>query len=170
MTVMLPPKVSGFHNPGEAPPEPLGQGLLHEELAGVRQQARRWRWADYSQQPNWSYHAGLWLWEDEPLLLLVNKYYRLAACSRVDDRQAWEAWQPGQPLPRNQYIDFPALREWLPESWVLLPQAFLLQAVDADQAESQAAVAQLQLQEFAEFSYWEPRNMGNIVFNNWQKR
>ena len=167
--VIFPPKVSGFYERKSGPPALLPVADLKQALHDLDGLGIQWQLIDFSHQPNYSYHVCFISWQDKGYFFFMNKYYYLAAFSQIEDMEEWQNWEEGQLLPRNQYTDIPQLHDILSTPWTILPEEMIIQKVDADNEISQKIVMNLQNAEFAEFSYWEPQNMGNILFNNWEK-
>lgn len=98
---------------------------------------------------------------------------RLVFCNRVAPLVALAQvvnWR-GDSLPENRFISDERWAAWLDDQgFAVLAQALLEQKLDADIPESAALVQQLDDLEFAEFAYWEPKTVADIIFNDWGKR
>jgi len=169
--IIFPPKVTGFHNPSDSAPELQDLKPFHLKCQAISAVGllNPIEFFDYSAEPSRSYH--LQLAEDSRSIgyfLFLNKYAPLVAISKMLDN-SWKSWDGTGELPPNQYIDFPELEAYFQPDFQLIPVATLLLPIDADKPESAAVVQNLQDSEFAEFSYFAPQNLGNLVFNNWEK-
>jgi hypothetical protein len=115
-----------------------------------------------------TYHLACIQTQEGTLLIFCNKYYPIVAVSQVTQEDAMAAlpWQ----LPPNQFTEAPELRHFFEPSFTILSPEYLRIPVNSDIPELARAVSQLDDFEFAEFSYWEPKYISDIVFNSWPKQ
>lgn len=169
MSIIFPPKVSGFYA-GE-PPSLISTIQIEQELAVLQGLPVTASWFLFNLEPyhHYSYHLCHIEYGETSYLFFINKYAKIGALSKVHPSASIEGWHIDEELPRNSYDDWKEGTRLLASHWAIVPPDILTLSVDADNPESQRIVSELQNEEFAQFAYWEPQNMGNILFNNWQK-
>ena len=169
--IIFPPKTTGFYNPDEQPPVLQSlEGFMKacEQMASIKG-FELLTLFDYTDIPSKSYHLQLMKDQDgQGFFIFVNKYSPLIAFSKIDAIN-WEGWNGEGEMPQNHYVDMIELTSYF-HGMDVIPVEVLLMPIDADEAESAVVVQQLQDAEFAEFSFFAPQNLGNLVFNNWPKR
>jgi hypothetical protein len=170
-TFALPPKTSGFYNTDDSPPEEMPMAEVSRALDGLHSLPgiEKLESISYAQEPNRNYHLAIVQANGEWRLVFVNKYYPIVACSRVLDEIALVKWGRKGELPANEYMDWPEIAAVLPQNWRIAPKSMLLTRIDPDEGLSTPMIENLQNREFAEFSFYDPRYVGQIIFNNWKK-
>lgn len=168
---VLPPKISGFHDRTSPAPKlwnlkPFQQCCQRVVQGGIFEVIH---FFDFTQHPSKSYHFTLFVRGEQFYLVFVNKYYPYIAIAQVLVPIS-VVHDLVNELPVNQFVDVPALAKYFEGDFEVLPASFLERSPDADDPESAAIVKDLEKAEFAEFAYWEPRCIGEIIFNNWDKR
>jgi hypothetical protein len=165
--VVLPPNVSGFFD--HQPPALLPVKELQQGIEGLRtlEGFKDLVFADCTGQTSRSYHWALLELKEGSYFIFLNKYHRIAACSRIKHAVQARDWE--EELPENMYVHHSGIFAVLEETFTVLYPELLMLPIDPDKGDSVPVVARLQLSEFAEFSFWEPRNIGQVVFNNWEK-
>jgi hypothetical protein len=114
-----------------------------------------------------SYHyAGISFADtDGFFLLLCNRFHPFAGLAAIAVLPS--ACQiPEQALT---FCDHPLISQHfhLPE-FNLLPAEFLNNKIDSEDSISQGAVSNLCNEEFAQFTYWQPKTLGDVVFHYWK--
>ncbi|GAA4843144.1 hypothetical protein [Algivirga pacifica] len=121
----------------------------------------------FQQEPNYSYMLGLLLDAEQQKFyyFFCNKYYPYIACAEIKE-MAETRITPH--LLVNQFVDLTEVKD--PEGYfTILPVYFLEKKVTSDELLISHILQHLEHQEFAEFAYWEPRILANIIFNRWEK-
>ena len=170
-SIIFPPNITGFYNVSEGPPKPESTMLFFAKCQEAEAQGllETVQFFDYSEEPNRSYH--LQLVKDSNSIghfIFVNKFSSLIAISKILDAN-WEDWDGDGELPTNQYVDHAELSQAFKPLFTSVPVKVLLLPIDADNPESAEVVQLLQDVEFAQLSFYAPQNMGNLLFNNWEK-
>ena len=168
--ITFPPNITGFHNPNKPAPNQIELDDFKAVCATIKavESFELIRFFDYSEQENKSYHLQLIEKERKAYFIFLNKYVPFIAFSEIFEEN-WKGWSGVGELPKNRYVDFPELAKYFQSDFQVIPQEILLLPIDADNPKSAAVVQKLEDAEFAEFSYFAPQCLGNIVFNNWKK-
>ncbi len=121
---------------------------------------------NFNSMPTKSYHLASFKHKTGGyILIFCNRYFPLVAFSQVADGKTVE--QVDLMLPENEFFDDDLLDQYFKNDFEVLSSAYLGITVDADNIEDAKAVKQLTFYEFAEFSFWKPQVLADIVFNNW---
>ena len=164
----LPPGVSGFYEENEATPAKADVYLFRrccEQLA-ENTNYHLHNFYDFSESTTKSYHLAIFRHiSDGFILVFCNRYYPLVAFSKVEDDTHIE--KADLQLPKNEFIDDDLLKQYFKENFEVLNSDYLGITVDADNEEDAITVKQLTFYEFAEFSFWKPQVLADIIFNNW---
>jgi hypothetical protein len=169
--IIFPANITGFYNPNESAPKPLELDTF-KTICNTLKTVGDFdliQFFDYSDDADKSYHLQLIEKEGKWYFIFLNKYSPLIAFSEIFEKN-WSGWNGKEELPKNRYIDMPELAKHFPTDFQLIPQEILLLPIDADNPKSAEVVQNLKDAEFAEFSYFAPQCLGNIVFNNWKKK
>jgi len=168
---ILPEKVSGFYDKGDTPPKAFPFSLFRKNCKQIDQQSEYsvLGMTDFPSQPNRSYYLTLLQhFVKGHFFIFCNRYYPLIAFSRLlDDSTPDFRSIEGGMLPGNEFIDLPELHALLNKEFVVLDKEYLATSVNADNPEDAVSVSKLSYKEFAEFSFWKPRVISDIIFNNW---
>jgi len=168
---ILPPYVSGFYKDGGRTPEKVSLSIFRdacEKLAhGVGWELKRV--LDFSGQPSRSYHLAVFAAGDaHERLVLCNKYYPIVAFAKVVQPSAdGHSFDYEKGMPENEYIEPGEGGQFFTPRFTALDKAYLAVTVDADNPSDAVVVSKLSDYEFAEFAYWEPKIVADVVFNNW---
>ncbi len=170
-TIQFPKNITGFRNPKKPAPNQIGLENFRAICAIIEavESFDLIQFFDYSEQENKSYHLQLIEKEGKAYFIFLNKYAPFIAFSEIFEEN-WRSWNGNGELPKNRYIDIPELTKHFQTDFQIIPQATLLLPIDADNPKSAEVVQNLEDAEFAEFSYFAPQCLGNIVFNDWKKR
>lgn len=155
----LPPCVSGCCPPERIPDAEtfarLQQNPLPETLS--------WQALHPLQEaPRFTYGIAQLQYGQQVLDIAVHKWYSLFAPVRVE----WRQEQPRALAFRNWQTQE---REAFGTAFTLLEPDWLIQKPDPDIPVSQLLLRDLDDEEFARFSFFQPENIGEIVFNDWAK-
>ncbi len=166
---VLPTGVSGFFESGGELPQ-----ILFEDFEKACLQIASASHFDlkemygFEDEPTRSYYLAFLTSEQGNVLVFCNKYFQLVAVSELMEKvSSLKEFLAKGEMPQNQFSDVPEVSQNLPEGYDYLTSAYLAKSVDADNEEDALAVKALSDIEFAEFSYWEPRQLSDIIFNNW---
>ncbi|MFT5616812.1 MAG: hypothetical protein ACI85I_000026 [Arenicella sp.] len=168
--LIFPKNITGFHNLNKPAPSQIGLERFKAICITIKAVGDfdLIQFFDYSEQGNKSYHLQLIEKEGNAYFIFLNKYASFIAFSEILEEN-WQSWNGEGELPKNRYIDFPQLTKYFQTDFQIIPQEILLLPIDADNPKSAEVVQNLEDAEFAEFSYFAPQCLGNIVFNNWRK-
>ncbi|MEN7551421.1 hypothetical protein AAG747_26125 [Rapidithrix thailandica] len=120
-------------------------------------------------EDNHSYHEAIFLTpENKGLFVFVNKFYPFIAISQ-SLMPLTEELSEKEGLPDNEFINHQELASVFEPVFTVISKEVLTKKLDADDEIASKYVQQLTFHEFAEFAYWEPRIMANILFNKWKK-
>ena len=89
--------------------------------------------------------------------IMCNQYYPLIGYCAV----------PAARLSGGKFTDVPELDTFFEKDFKILRQDFLENPVNADNKRSRIILQNIGHEEFAQFAYWEPEIIGEIVFNRW---
>ena len=165
---ILPPGVSGFYKENENTPSLVDIYLFRKFCENLAEKTgfQLYSFYDFSSSNSKSYHlAIITKSESEFILIFCNKYYPLIAFSKVLDSKNIN--QADFDLPKNEFFDDEKLASYFKTDFKILNSDFLSITVDADNEEDAIAVKELTFYEFAEFSFWKPQVLAEIIFNNW---
>ena len=168
--IILPPNVSGFVNIDEAPLIELSANDL-QNYCEVACQSKGYdflRFIDLSGTKDRSYHLAEIAKENQHYLIFLNKYHKVVAFAKLQETLP-TTYDGTTEMPRNAYADLEDLASAFQPNYMVLPTSILIMPIDADIPASAAVVQRLKDIEFGEFSYWVPQNIGQVVFNGWQK-
>ncbi len=162
----FPAGISGFWGKKDAPPPTFAPTLFEERCQQTRALDFELASIAFANEKKQTYHVALLQKSNEQLLVFCNKYYPIVAFAIPESSLAPEH------LPRieppHTYAEHEALAQLFnQEPFQVIPTPILRLEVDADNPETTAVVHQLYDAEFAEFAFWEPRSMGDVVFNRW---
>ncbi len=162
---LLPAGISGFFETGtKAPPLLNFEDFARAcEKAGNLSNFSLRQVYNFNEQPARSYHAAVFF-RDTTLLALCNKYFPVVAFARIANGAEAQLLDH---MPENEYVNVPELSHIFEEGFTVLDKTGLTITVDADVPEDALAVSLLSDNEFAEFAYWEPKIVADIIFNNW---
>ena len=163
---ILPPYVSGFYKDGGRTAEKVPFGLFSESCKKLADESdfTLVKAYDFSGQPNRSYHLAAFTGKLN-LLAMCNKYYPIVAFSVIESPST--NFDFNISMPKNEYLDGAEMAPFFSEHFTVLDKAYLAITVDADNPSDAKVVSRLSDNEFAEFAYWEPKVVADIVFNNW---
>lgn len=168
--ITLPPNISGFFGKEIIQPHTDIKVFRHycEDLS--KEGYHLVDWIDLGLNTSRSYHLALF---ENPFgkqyLVFCNKYYPYVGFSEVIAENKLSYIDTSQVLPSNQYIDNETLAHHYSRYFIVIPTDILQTKVDADDIANTYIVSKLTNYEFAEFAYYEPKIIGDIVFNNWEK-
>ncbi len=165
-TFFFPAGISGFWSKKDTPPPILETSLFQEKCEEVKTIGYELIAIHFAENKRQSYHSALLQKNEEQIVVFCNKYYPIVAFT-----------QPNALLSANDLIQFEPPSVYVAHEMLaayfnqapfqVIPSEILRLEVDADNPETTSVVHLLYDVEFAEFAFWEPRSMGDVVFNNW---
>lgn len=164
-TLILPRGVSGF---GIKNQKELSVSDLKKAAEAITEQLGfEMDWVDGSSNTNCTYHFAILYGSTSESksqkALLIHKFFPLAALVKFDGSSRAE--EQGE---LNEFI-FSEASARLVGEFHLFSGAFLNHPADGDDPICEEVLQLLSNEEFAEFAYYEPRCLGDIIFNNWIK-
>ncbi|MDW7694676.1 hypothetical protein R9C00_07980 [Flammeovirgaceae bacterium SG7u.111] len=166
---VLPTGVSGFFESGGELPQILFEDFEKAclQIAAASHFDLKETYA-FEDEPTRNYYLAFLTSEQGNVLVFCNKYFQLIAVSELMEKiSSLKEFLAKGKMPQNQFADVPEVFQSLPKGYDYLTPTYLAKSVNADNEEDALAVNALSDIEFAEFSYWEPRQLSDIVFNNW---
>lgn len=172
--LLLPEKVSGFHDPGDPPPSLFPFSILEKKCEQIDQMSEYSlvKAIDFLEEENRSYYLVLIRhFTKGHFLIFCNKYYPLVAFSHLVEQPLYQepsltTIEKGE-IPPNEFVNLPDLEPFLKPEFTVLEKDFLAKSVNADNPQDAISVSKLCHSEFAEFSFWKPKVLSDIIFNNW---
>ncbi|MEH0155592.1 hypothetical protein V6R21_15705 [Limibacter armeniacum] len=164
----LPTYISGFTEEGVSPLnhiEPYEFRLFLSRQKGVEILS----FHDFETDYDCSYMLSLVEMNDDKFLIFCNKYFPYVAVSKVLEEGVSLKDETAE-LPRNRFVKDIGLSEIDDLPFSFLEVELLELKVDADNADSMFVLKQISDTEFAEFSYWQPLIIADIIFNRWTKK
>lgn len=167
---VLPAHISGFKNPDAPALAMLSADDLQNycEVACEAQGYTVIQFINLNHQKDRTYHLCHIQKGNFEGLIFLNKYHKVIAFSKLEETLP-SSYDGSTEMPRNAYTDLEDLNQAFSKYFMVLPVNILLMPLDSDIPESAEVVKQLKDVEFGEFSYWVPKNIGQVVFNGWEK-
>ena len=116
--------------------------------------------------PTYSYRACLLQKPEQAILVLCNKFYPIVALAEVN-LQRLPTTDLTKALPENRFSELELWSKIFSADYRVLPPEHLLLPADADNDQSRQLLANLTRAEAAELSYFAPKLIKDVVFNNW---
>ncbi|UZR94368.1 hypothetical protein [Chondrinema litorale] len=165
---ILPPGVSGFYKEGEDTPASIDVYQFRKACENLVEKTGYLLEAfyDFTLSETKSYHLAVVFKPDNSyILIFCNRYYPIIAFSKVLDIKNIN--QADFDLPENEFFDNEQLATFFKNNYEVLTCDYLSITVDADNEDDAVTVKRLTFYEFAEFSFWKPQTLGDIIFNDW---
>lgn len=162
--IQLPPHISGFTSAYHKAIPCVSLRKIENFIQDLPFEFKKF--TNNNKSKNYNYHYLSAKNKEEKFLIFFNKLYPIIAVSKIlESNQASYS-----DLPKNEFVDVPSLESYAKQhQFILLRKELLEQKMDADIPVVQSIVGQLSQVEFAEFSYYEPQVIADIIFNNWDK-
>ncbi|MEM1136589.1 MAG: hypothetical protein AAGI07_12185 [Bacteroidota bacterium] len=164
----LPAGVSGFYKEDEPTPSAVDVNQFRKACEQLAEQSgyTLHTFYDFSASKTKSYHLAILAKDTESyIMVFCNRYYPIVAFSRVLEIE--KIAQADLSLPENTFFDDDQIAAFFKEDFTVLASDYLSITVDADNEADALAVEKLTFYEFAEFSFWKPQLLAEIIFNNW---
>ncbi|WP_027001482.1 hypothetical protein [Hugenholtzia roseola] len=117
----------------------------------------RWQLLElYQQMPPFNFHFALFERDKRQMGVLCHRDFALVAFVNL-------------PLHKQAYTEGEDLTLIFERFFEVLPADFLRLRPNADHPDSVFSLQNLADEEFAQMAYFQPENIGQIIFNNWQK-
>jgi hypothetical protein len=117
----------------------------------------RWQLLElYQQRPPFNFHFALFERDKRQMGVLCHRDFPFVAFVNL-------------PLHKQAYTEGEDLTLVFERFFEVLPAAFLRLRPNADHPETVASLQNLADEEFAQMAYFQPENIGQIIFNNWQE-
>lgn len=162
----FPAGISGFWSKKDTPPPTLDTQLFQEKCEEVKTVGFNLISIHFTDKKKQSYHSALLEKDGEQIIVLCNKYYPIVAFAEPESKISESELSKYE--PPKVYVEHEILAAYFNQApFQVIPSEILRLEVDADNPETTSVVHLLYDVEFAEFAFWEPRSMGDVVFNNW---
>lgn len=162
----FPAGISGFWSKKDTPPPTLDTNLFQEKCEEVKNVGFNLIAIHFAPKKKFSYHAALFEKDDKQIVVFCNKYYPIVAFAPAETKLTAKDLASFE--PPSTYVEDEILSAYFNQApFQVIPGDILRLEVDADNPETTSVVHLLYDVEFAEFAFWEPRSMGDVVFNNW---
>ncbi|MEM6297145.1 MAG: hypothetical protein AAF740_00480 [Bacteroidota bacterium] len=117
---------------------------------------------DLRNHSNFTYGVASLSIKSQTLEYVIHKHFPLLAPAKV-------SWRNKTPIAA-EFTEWTPESDFLRKSFILLEPDWLLLKPEPDFPECKALLRDLDFWEFGQFSYFRPENVGEIIFNNWDKK
>ncbi len=117
---------------------------------------------DLRNHPNFTYGVANLSVNGQTFECVLHKHFPLLAPAKV-------SWREEKPIA-VEFTEWTKESTFLQKSFTLLEPRWLLLKPEPDFLECKILLRDLDFWEFGQFSYFRPENVGEIIFNNWNKK